>query len=90
MPPIHVVHYATSNPFCQYVQLVTLNRSQVRELVCQFEQLQQKGVIHSYLVESCSGAEVIYSALLQQLGELVTPTRDRHHLSRRTRVTNRA
>ncbi len=90
MPKLHVVHYATSNPFSQYMQLANLTAAQVRVLVDEFKELQERGVIHSYLVEPCRGSEVIYSALLQQLAELVTPARGSHHLSRRTRVTNRA
>lgn len=73
MLKLYIVHYATSNPFSQYIQLVNLNPSQVRELVGEFETLQERGVVHSYLVEPSSGSEVIYSALLQQLGDLVTP-----------------
>ena len=89
MPKVYVVHYATSNPFSQYVQLAHLTAAQVRVLISEFKELQERGVIHSYLVEPCSGSEVIYSALVQQLAELVTPACDPHHLSRRTRVTDR-
>ncbi len=90
MPKLHVVHYVTSNPFSQYLQLAHLTAPQVRVLIDELKQLQERGVVHSYLVEPCSGSEVIYSALVQQLADLVTPTCDSHHLSRRTRVTNRA
>lgn len=90
MSNIHVIHYATSSPFSQYVQLAHLTAAQVRVLIDELKELQERGVIHSYLVEPCSGSEVIYSALVQQLAELVTPARASHHLSRRTRITNRA
>jgi len=90
MPKLHVVHYATSNPFSQYVQLTNLSASQVRELMDEFEKLRKEGIIHSYLVEPCCGSEVLYSALIQQLADLVTPTCYLHHLSSPPRLTNRA
>jgi hypothetical protein len=68
----YVVHYATQNPFEQFVYRVRLNASEHRKLEREFIRGLRDWTVHSYRIEEADLPTVSLSTLLEELDDLRT------------------
>lgn len=85
----YIVHYATNDPFSQYVQVARLTTAQRERLEKRFERMEKEGTIHSHAIGLLDTEEFSYQHLVEELSGTVTTRRDARHLSRRAPLTIR-
>ena len=67
-----IVHFASQNPFEQFIYRARLNASERRKLEREFKRGLKEWTVHSYRIEEADLPSVGLSSLLEELDDLRT------------------